>query len=361
MRTGFADLPLHGGSAPRWLFERMVKLEGAIAEVIVEEYGTAELLRRLSSPHWFQAFACAVGFDWHSSGTTTVTCGALKEALALKNLGVRVAGGKGATSRATQQEIVKIGDEFSFTGRKIDELRRASRMCAKVDNNCVQDGHELYHHVMVVAESGDWCVIQQGMHKERNYARRYHWFQPEKFVVEPHAGIVGERIENVLDLTAKQSVEVQKTSVDLVCDDFERLPRYLASLTHQSTLEDFVDGHPVKLEKLQMPLNVNWEVLKRVYEFQPRNFEELVEFKGVGVSTLRALALISEIIFGKEPSWKDPVRFSFAVGGKDGVPYPVDRKAMDESTRFLIETIEGAKIGKKEKLEALKRLPEIKE
>ncbi|MEM4293221.1 MAG: DUF763 domain-containing protein [Thermoplasmata archaeon] len=358
MRTGFADLPLHHGSAPRWLFQRMVKLEEAIAEVIVEEYGTTEFLKRLSSPYWFQAFASAVGFDWHSSGTTTVTCGALKEALCKKNLGVKVAGGKGATSRATLQEIGKIGDEFGFSERKIEELRRASRLCAKVDNNCIQDWHELYHHVMVVAENGTWCVIQQGMHRERNYARRYHWFEPEKFIVEPHTGIVGEKVENVLDLTAKQSIEVQKICVDLVCDDFERLPRYLASLSHQSTLEDFVEGNPVRHARLKMPLNVNWEVLKKLYEFQPRNFEELVEFRGVGANTLRALALISEIIFGKEPSWKDPVKYSFVVGGKDGVPYPVDRKAMDEATEFLRSAIEGARLGKKEKLEALKRLPE---
>ncbi|MGB9636919.1 MAG: DUF763 domain-containing protein [Thermoplasmata archaeon] len=359
MRTGVADLPLHGGSAPRWLFERMVRLEGAIVEVIIEEYGVNELLKRLSSPYWFQSFACAVGFDWHSSGTTTVTCGALKEYLEKKNLGVKVAGGKGRESKKTPLEIRAIGSEFNFSEEKIKKLVYASKICAKVDNNCIQDGHDLYHHVMVIGEKGDWCVIQQGMHTEKNYARRYHWFNPPEFLIEPHTGIAGVKIENVLDLTARESIEVQKTCVDIVCDDFHRIPKYLAEFSHQATLDDYISDQHRRIEKLSMPISINWEVMKKLYEFQPRNFEELVAFKGVGKNTLRALTLISEVIFGTEASWKDPVKYSFAVGGKDGVPYPVDRKAMDESTQFLVEAIEEAEIEKKEKIEALKRLKEF--
>lgn len=356
MRTGIADLPLHGGTAPRWLFERMVKLGGAIIEVIAEDYGTEEVLKRLSSPYWFQAFACTIGFDWHSSGTTTVTCGALKEALQKRDIGLRVAGGKGITSRATQREILEIGAEFGFSTAKIEELRYASKMCAKVDNNCVQDGHDLYHHVIVISEHGAWSVIQQGMHPEKRYARRYHWYNPERFVVEPHTGIVGERIDRVLDLTARESIEVQKASIDIVCDDYKKLPGYVAHLAHQTTLDDFITGKPENIEMMQMPLNIDWELMKAIYEFHPESYEELVGFQGVGKNTLRALALISEIIYGTSASWKDPVKYSFAVGGKDGVPYPVDRKAMDESIAFLRSAIDGAELDRREKLSALKRL-----
>jgi len=363
-RTGFANLPLHGGAAPKWLFKRMVKLSEGIIDIIIDEYGVIGFLKRISDPFWFQCLSCVLGFDWHSSGCTTVTCGALNEAIKPEEHGFAIAGGKGKASRKTLEQIEKIGGVYNLSTSKIKNLQYSSRMTAKVDNTAIQDGHSLYHHVLFFTEDGTWGVIQQGMNTITNYARRYHWFSKDfdYFICDPHKGIIGEKSnEKVLDMSSSSSISTQNTSVDLVCDnpfhlrsDFARLKKPI----YQSTLDSFSNKDIFKknIFCLDMPRSINWNKMREIYEFQPKDYEELLSLKGVGPNTVRALALISDLIYGDRPSWKDPVKYSFTVGGKDGVPFPVDRKAMDESTDIIKSAINQSKIGNKEKIYAIKRL-----
>ena len=367
-REGTATLPLHSGSAPRWLFDRMVELGGAIAEVVIEEHGRAELLTRLADPYWFQAFGCVLGFDWHSSGLTTTTMGALKEALDPEAHGVFVAGGKGATSRRTPDEI--DGSAIDLPGGDRAELKRLSRMSAKVDNACVQDTYTLYHHTMVVSEEGDWCVVQQGM--DDATARRYHWLSAEvqDLVCEPQSAIASQAApESVLDLTAGRAEETRDVSVDLVKDDPSRLKRYLQP-SGQRSLADFgvadawSDG--ASLSELHMPDHHELrpsdlseraiDQLQRAYEFQPTDFEELVGVEGIGPGSLRALGLIAELVYDAESSHEDPAKYAYAHGGKDGTPYPVHRERYDRSVEFLQMTLEQAELGRDARRDAMRRL-----
>jgi hypothetical protein len=365
-RVGVAELPLHGGKCPPWLFSRMKQLGGAISKIIVHEYGKQELLRRLADPFFFQALSCVLGFDWHSSGTTTTTLGALKEAIKPDELGIAVCGGKGRASKRTPSEIGKLADVFSISSQKVDWLKYASRMAAKVDNACVQDGYQLYHHCFVLSEDGDWAVVQQGMYER--LARRYHWLSEgvRSFVEEPHSGIIGDRREEiVLDMTARESEETRKVSVDLVRDDPKRLLPYVRE-AEQRSLDEYFERSP-QVMKLVMPTShaitkltkQTATALQRAYELQPENYEELVAIRGIGPKAVRALALVSDLIYGRSPSWKDPVRFSFAHGGKDGVPYPVDRGTYQKTIEILESAIEGAKVEQKEKLNAVRRLHEF--
>ena len=353
MHTGSADLPLHGGKAPRWLFKRMVRMSGAIAGLIVEEHGHEEFMKRISDPYWFQAFSCAIGFDWHSSGTTTVTMGALKEALNTGELGIMVAGGKGKASRRTPEEIRAIAERFDADA---ESLIHASRMSAKVDSAALHDGHQIYHHTMVVDEKGRWAVIQQGLMEERGYARRYHWLHGVRsFSGNPRSGMHGTDVGEALDMSAEESGEARKVSLDLVRDGPEHIMNEISAISPQRTLFNY--DVPVKRARhLTMPRRIDWTALKMAYEFQPRNYDELLAIKGIGPATVRALALVSELIYGEEPSWKDPVRYSFAVGGKDGVPYPVNKRAMDEATDFMEDVLNGIKLGDKERGDAMRRL-----
>lgn len=363
-RTGVANLPLHPGKAPRWLFKRMVSLSKGIFEVILYEYGIDEVLRRLSDPFWFQALACVLAWDWHSSGATTVTCGALKEALDPLDHGFAVAGGKGKTSKKTISEIEEIGGKYNLSTNSIEKLRYSSRMAAKIDNTAVQDGHNLYHHVFIFSEKGRWAVIQQGMNDETGYARRYHWLSEkvDSFVCEPHNAIVGDiRLEKILDMTAKQSRSAQKISVDLVNDNPNHLKRDWAELNlphNQRTLDNWTcqKENLKPIDYLTMPKTINWKKMKEIYDFQPKNYEELLSAKGVGPNTVRALALISDLIYGEKPSWHDSIRFTFAHGGKDRVPRPVDLHTYSHSIEFIENALKQAKIGNKEKLHAIKRL-----
>ena len=365
-RSGFAELPLHGGRAPAWLVKRMIKLANCIVAVILEEYGHEVFLRRLADPYWFQALGCVLGYDWHSSGVTTVLTGVLKAAIEPSEFGVAVCGGKGRASRNAPSEISVTGEILGLSTSKIDKLRYASRMSAKIDNSAIQDGYQLYHHAFFLTENGKWAVIQQGMNTDDRTARRYHWFSEnlKDFVVEPHTAIISERKNScVLNMTANESEGCRKASVDIVKENPKKLARNLGLLrrTRQRMLDEWIPHNeemrmPLSRRFLSMPLNINWKAVKRAYEFQPRNYEELLGIRGIGPSTVRGLALISEIIYGEEPSWRDPVKYSFAYGGKDGVPFPVDRKAMDESIRILKEAVENAKIGKRDKLLSLRRL-----
>lgn len=354
-RTGISDLPLHTGSAPRWLFNRMVKLARSISDVILLELGSEEYLRRLADPFWFQAFSCVLGFDWHSSGTTTVTCGALKKALEGRKDLVLV-GGKGKVSLRTPEEIAFHADLNDLSEEQQDRLVYASRMCAKVDNAAIQDGHRLYHHALVFDDQGNWTVIQQGMSDRAGYARRYQWSSQylRGFIEEPHTGILGNRVEGTLDMTSALSEESRKVAVDLVNDGVGRLEKDILRVTKgQTTIDEWCGLKPWRLD---MPRTVNWKALRMAYEFQPSNYEDMLAIRGVGPSAVRALALTGELIYGAVPSWNDPVKFSFAVGGKDGVPFPVDRRAMDQTISYLRQGVEEAKVKKREKLEAVQRL-----
>jgi hypothetical protein len=363
-KTGVANLPLHGGKAPKWLFKRMVELSKGITDIIIFEYGKKEFIKRISDPFWFQALSCVLGFDWHSSGTTTVTCGALKEAINPLEYGIAIAGGKGKSSRKTPNEIQEIGEKYNFSTKKIEELKYSSKMAAKVDNTAIQDGHNLYHHNFFISEDGFWGVIQQGLNNDTNYARRYHWFseQVDSYICDPHDAIVGNRVNtNVLDMVSKNSHSCQKICVDLVCDHPRHLINdwmQLTKISSQTTLDDWKNPNKKhnKIECLDMPRSINWNKMKEIYDFQPKNYEELLGIRGVGPRTVRALALISDLIYGDSPSWQDPVKYSFTVGGKDGVPFPVDRKAMDESTDIIKSGINQAKIDNKTRFHALRRL-----
>ena len=361
MRTGIANLPLHGGKAPRWLFGRMVKLAESIVGVMLEEHGQQELLRRLSDPFWFQALGCVLGFDWHSSGVTTVTCGALKEAIDPEKHGLAVAGGKGKVSRKTPEQIIRFGETFNLSTSKLEGLKYSSKLTAKVDTAAVQDNHQLYHHVFFFDERGNWAVVQQGLDPESRYARRYHWLSEHvtSFTEEPHDSILGDlHLDRVLDMTAAESVESKKLSVDMVNDNPMKLKKHFVTARpiYQQTLDAWVPNKNQYELNLTMPKNINWSKLQAVYEIQPKNYEELISQPGIGPSTVRALALVGELIYGTSPSWRDPVKYSFTVGGKDGVPYPVDRNEMDRITQIIKQGVEEAKVGRSEQLDAIKRL-----
>jgi len=366
-RRGAVTLPLHGGYAPKWLFHRMVKLTRGITDVMLYEYDSAEFLRRISDPYWFQALSCVVGFDWHSSGTTTTTSGAMKMAIDPEEHGIMVAGGKGRASRKTPNDIERAGDIFSLSTSKVDELIYSSKISAKIDNSCIQDGYQLYHHSFLLNDKGDWAVIQQGMNDKTRYARRYHWLSEHvnEYVEEPHQGICCDKVESEsLDMTAQESKNTRQISVDLLCDNPEHLKKYFKDKTplkseSQTMLDEYITEfkmprhHPV----LEMDLSDSeFEVLKKAYELQPANYQEMISLEGMGPKKIRALALISDLVYGSCPSWKDPVKYSFTHGGKDGYPYPVDRDVYDHSIKTLKEALEGAKLEKKDKYNAIKRL-----
>lgn len=369
MKTGIVDLPLHYGTTPRWLFERMVNLSLEIVKVVTYEFGKEELLKRLSDPFWFQGFACVIGFDWHSSGTTTVTCGALKQAFDKEDFGIKILGGKGEISKKVPDNIVKISDVFNFNEKKTSELIKASKLSAKVDNVCLQDGFQLYHHVFIVTENAKWAVIQQGMRPENKIARRYHWIgeNVNSFIedAEKAQNIVCDVKVKPLNLIAKESEETRKCSLDIVKErNFINIYKNL--FFEQKTLfniEKFTmpKHHEIYLEdyKNLMDSKRILKNLEEIYEKQPKNYEELVSIKNVGPKTLRALALISDLIYGAKPSWKDPVKYSFAHGGKDGYPYKVNKKYMDKSIEILRTAVENAKINNNEKLNAIRRLHEF--
>ncbi|CEP68967.1 Protein of unknown function DUF763 [Moorella glycerini] len=358
MRTGTASLPLHGGHCPPWLFERMKRLGPAILEVIVREYGPQEVLRRLSDPHWFQAFGCVLGFDWHSSGLTTTLCGALKEGIRgrEKDLGLVIAGGKGRTSRQTPEEIATAADRLALTSLQPGELVYASRMAAKVDNTALQDGYQLYHHVFIFTFDGRWAVVQQGMNEMTRLARRYHWLGEGvgDFVCEPHAAVCCDAKGEVLNMVANEGQASRQVVTELARQRPERVVAEFNRILER------------KLPNLSLPWRhdvprasyLNKALLK-VYAAQPRDFAAVLGVEGVGPKTVRALAMVAEVAYGAPASFRDPVRYSFSHGGKDGHPYPVDRRVYDHSIAVLEQALASAKIGRTDKLQALKRLAQI--
>ncbi|MBQ6219514.1 MAG: DUF763 domain-containing protein [Methanosphaera sp.] len=377
-RKGITNLPLHTDHTPPWLWKRMVKLSGALTEVILEEYSHEEFLERISNPYWFQGFSCIIGFDWHSSGTTTTTCGALRASLNPEEHGIAVLGGKGKNSLKTPKQISDVADTFNISEKVTDKLIKSSKLSAKIDNSCIQDTYTLYQHNFFLTEKGKWAVIQQGMNTNTKYARRYHWMSTEldDFLNNPHTGIeCDKKHDHTLNMSSKDSKEVQEISVDLINDNPEHLRTYFRRKdSKQTLLTDYFDFNnveedptgflnqksftmPAHHEVLDMDLSDrDFKVLKNAYEIQPENYQELISLKGIGPKKIRALALISDLIYGKEASWEDPVKYSFAHGGKDGFPYPVDKEVYDHSIETIRESLKQAKLDDKEKYDAIKRL-----
>ncbi len=361
-RSGIADLRLHPGRAPSWLVRRMLPMADAVCQFIVDEFGTEELLRRIADPVYFQALSNVLGYDWDSSGSTTVTCGVLKSVLSLETHGIMAVGGKGRASRDAPAQLRALED-YGMDGARLAGL---SRSVAKVDSAAVQDGYQLYHHVFFVDCDENWAVVQQGMDTESGDARRYHWLSDgiESLIDEPHAGIIsGERKEQALDMTAGTSEGCRRATVDLVKEGPRRVKRMYEDICAygRTTLLDWTDdtaknGRSRIVAYRVMPGRMNWRAVRHLYEVSPDGYEDVLFAEGMGAATVRGLALIAEVIYGEPPSWSDPVRMTFAFGGKDGVPFPVDRRAYDEAISFMEQAISDAKIGRREKLIALRRL-----
>ena len=372
--SGHADLPLHTGTVPRWLADRMMVLGTLITESLVENFGPEEVLVRLSDPLWFQSFGAVMGMDWHSSGITTSVMYALKRGLnpRAKELGIYVCGGRGKYSRMTPDELLQIAGQEGLNG---DELVRDSKLVAKVDNNAVQDGFQLYQHNFILTRSGQWAVVQQGMNAAQKKARRYHWCSSDlrSFVEEPHTAVVGENRGKILNLTDTAADKARDSILEMSHEEPERLIKEITQIGKPaSEIILLQNGQPSLFPELQprsIEMPAHHEVLaqdvdlKRLggvlataYESQPKDFESLLLTPGLGPRTLQSLALVSEVIYGTPSRFTDPARFSFAHGGKDGHPFPVPLKIYDESIRILRDSIEKSKLGYKDKSDCIRRL-----
>ena len=369
-KVGTATLPLHGGKAPAWLFKRMVILGNPIFKILYDMEGSDGILRRLSDTYWFQGLACILGYDWHSSGVTTVIGGVLNEVLNPLEHGLIVAGGKGKVSRKVKEHLQKKAKILDYNEDEIEKLNEISILVAKIDNAAVQDGFSLYHHNMIVSES-NWAIIQQGMDGNLKKARRYHWLSEglTNFLDNPHSDISSEILkENVLDMASKDSQNCRKVSLDLVSEGSNRVKRYLSRLKdrNQTNLDDFISTNKsidlIKTPHLNMPVpfTLKWESLDMAKELALNEYTELLKIRGLGPGMIRALALISEFIWGEPPSWKDPAKYAYTVGGKDGIPYPVNLNRMQKCASILEEVIHQARLDKKDKLDAIKKLHRYK-
>jgi uncharacterized protein len=363
-RTGSADLPLHGGRVPYWLGARMARLGAVITEAIVHEYGRDEFLRRMAHPFWFQCFGAVMGMDWHSSGITTSVIGALKRGLAPveHELGLHVCGGRGKHSRQTPNELVAIGERVGFSG---EELAKTSRLVAKVDSAAVQDGFDLYLHGFIVADDAKWVVVQQGMNGDRRQARRYHWSSEglSDFVNEPHAAIEGQSCGNIINLTDRRAAGSRAIQLDLLKtigpDGIARQVGALAvpkPVSAQQLLPHLImpEHHDVRSGDVVMRRLRG--SLAAAANCGPGDFAELLLVPGLGARTVRALALVAEVVHGAPCRFSDPARFSFAHGGKDRHPFPVPLRVYDETIRVLKTAVRNARLGREEELAAIKRL-----
>ncbi|MGI8958483.1 MAG: DUF763 domain-containing protein [Bryobacteraceae bacterium] len=347
-RSGFADLPLHGGRVPPWLSERMQKLGTAIVESIVYHYGAAGVLSRLSDPFWFQALGCVMGMDWHSSGITTSVLSALKRGMNPRahELGIHICGGRGKQSRKTPDELLGIAGDRNLDG---NALVQTSRLTARIDNNAIGDGFQIYLHSFVVSASGDWAVVQQGMNERSGLARRYHWHSASvrDFTCEPHTGIVGEHEGTILNLVDRRAKAAQDALLAIAAEQPEKTIREIQRLSlpkHHDLRAENVD-----LKRLGAVLAVS-------YERQLHDFASLLLLEKLGPRTLQSLALIAEVVHGSPTRFSDPARFSFALGGKDRHPFPVPLKTYDESLSVLRRSLDTAKLGDTEKIDGFKRL-----
>ncbi len=350
-RSGSADLPLHGGRVPAWLANRMTELGTAIAEQIVLNYSASEFLTRLSDPFWFQSYGAVMGMDWHSSGITTSVLGALKRGLnpRFNDLGLMVCGGRGRHSRRTPDDL----REFStHTGLDGESLARTSRLTARIDNNAIADGFQLYLHSFVITGSGEWAVVQQGMNPDNNLARRYHWHSAtvRDFVSDPHTAIVGEPQGDILNLVDARARQAQTALLQIAHEPVANALDEVRKLTMPAHHD--VRAQDVDLKRLGAVLAV-------ANETDLRDFASLLLLEGLGPRTLQSLALIAEVVHGAPTRFSDPARFSFAHGGKDGHPFPVPLKTYDESLGVLRRSLESARLQHTEKLEGFRRLDRL--
>jgi hypothetical protein len=350
-RSGSADLPLHYGYVPQWLAERMGKLGLAVVESIVMDYGKDEVLRRLSDPFWFQSLGAVMGMDWHSSGITTSVMGALKRAVNphSRELGIYICGGKGKSSKRTPEELLKVSDTTGLDG---NYLVKCSKLSAKVDNTAIQDGFQLYTHNFILSDTGKWAVVQQGMSDLSKTARRYHWHSEQltSFVEDPHTSIYGQNSGYILNMADKLADGSRNGVMQIAAEQPDHMLKEINKLVMPSHHD--VRAKDVDLKRLGA-------VLWLAHEKQPKDFEDLLLLQGLGPRTLQSLALVSEVIHGTPSRFKDPARFSFAHGGKDGHPFPVPIKVYDETISTLQNAVHRAKIGSSEKGEAIKRLHNI--
>jgi hypothetical protein len=347
-RSGTADLPLHGGRVPQWLAERMTRLGTAITEAIVLTQGSPAFLSRLSDPFWFQAFGSVMGMDWHSSGITTSVMGALKRGLASRGdeLGIYICGGRGRFSRNTPDELRAIADRKGFDG---EALVRTSRLTARVDNNAIGDGFQIYLHTFVLTAAGDWAVVQQGLNDHTGMARRYHWHSASvaDFTCEPHTGIVGANQGTIMNLVAGAAKPAQAAMLDIVHQQPDAVLHEISRLVMPSHHD--VQAKDIDLKRLGA-------VLAIAYERDLHDFAELLLLEKLGPRTLQSLALVAEVIHGAPNRFSDPARFSFAHGGKDGHPFPVPLKTYDESLNVLRSALDAARLGDREKIDGFRRL-----
>jgi uncharacterized protein len=366
-RSGVADLPLHGGRVPQWLAERMTKLGTAITETIVHDYGTSAFLSRLSDPFWFQALGSVMGMDWHSSGITTSVMGALKRGLAPRagELGIYICGGRGRFSRNTPHELRSISDRRGLDG---ETLVRTSRLTARIDNNAIADGFQIYLHNFVVTSKGEWAVVQQGLNDRSGMARRYHWHSASvndfaDFVNAPHTGIVGESVGMIMNLVDAEAKPAQTALLNIAREHPDKtLKTVTSALSHipAQQLGEHIPHlrmpahHEVRAEDIN--LNRLGAVLAVAYERDLHDFAELLLLEKLGPRTLQSLALVAEVVHGAPSRFNDPARFSFAHGGKDRHPFPVPLKTYDESLNFLRTSLDAAKVGDKEKIGGFRRL-----
>lgn len=350
MKRGHADLPLHYGTVPPWLAQRMMQLGGAIVESIIMEYGRTALLQRMSDPFWFQSLGCVLGMDWHSSGITTSVMNALKKAINKRShdLGIYVCGGRGNASRQTPDELLNIADRTGLNG---NELVKASRLSAKVDNTAIQDGFQLYLHSFIVTKEGEWAVVQQGMNQNERMARRYHWMSAavKSFTEEPHTSIYGKNQGLILNLTDKNAQPLKRGILDLTRENPDKLIKEISLIMPR---QHEVKAKDVNLKRLGATLAL-------AHNTDITDIESLLLLQGVGPRTIQSLTLVSEVIHGTTSRFSDPARFSFAHGGKDGHPFPVPTSVYDETIEIFDRSIHLAKLGDKEKSEALRNLSKV--
>jgi uncharacterized protein len=378
-KRGIATFTLDYGKCPKWLFERMVKLGREMSRVIVAKYGPDEFVKRIADPVWFQALGTVLAFDWNASGLTTILTAALKEAIRgeERDLGIYICGGKGKTSLKTPEQISLFGARAELSQEKINSLEYNSRMAAKVDSSLVQDGFQIYHHCFFFSRNGVWAVVQQGMNEENVTARRYHWFldDAQNMVIEPHSGIISDGQNTGLNMTARESENTQKISTELVQGSYNTLMKDLKLLRKYSTPQSEVMSvgnnkqeltkmnltdldfktHPVLLEDFSKSKYLQ-KILYEVSEIKPKSYEQLLSLKGVGPKTIRALALTAEVIYGAKASYEDPARYSFAHGGKDFIPCPIDRPTYDQTIATMRELASKMKIRYSEKNKILNKL-----
>lgn len=346
-----AELPLHGGRVPPWLAERMVKLGAAISENIVHHYGASELLTRLSDPFWFQALGCVMGMDWHSSGITTSVLGALKRGLNPQSheLGIAICGGRGKQSRKTPDELRLFANKSSLEG---ESLVRTSRLTARIDNNAIADGFQLYLHNFIVTAHGEWVVVQQGMNTHSKMARRYHWHSAKlrDFTANPHAAIVGEHRGTIVNLVHARSSAAQNALLAIV----KEKPETTLSEARMLTLPRHHDVQAKDLDLRRLGA-----VLALAHQREFRDFASLLLLETLGPRTLQSLALIAEVVHGASSRFSDPARFSFALGGKDGHPFPVPLNTYDESIAVLRRSLDAARLERTEKIDGFRRLDQF--